>query len=175
MSVTAGLTVPDMPAIVEETIEEHDEEASLNETQSNEGEDGDACSSGTQHAVEEAKEVAGPEVGVVEEAEVAEAEVAVVTHTTCYFGDRLLHRVKSKQCTQVIGDLTMCSGPGHSQSRCIEGEQRGPHYYHKACYWEYYKVSTTSHAHEHPHNKCMGHSRVMHDTHDTCLIHTIPA
>jgi hypothetical protein len=162
MSVTAGQTVPDMPAIVEET-------------QSNEGEDGDACSSGTQHAEEEAEEVAGPEVGVVEEAEVAEAEVAVVTHTTCYFGDRLLQRVKGKQCTQVIGDLTMCSGPGHSQSRCIEGEQGGPHYYHKDCYWEYYKVSTTSHAHEHPHNKCMGHARVMHDTHDTCLIHTIPA
>jgi hypothetical protein len=170
MSVTAGLTVTDMPAIVEEKKEENDEEASLNETQSNEGEDGDASSSGTQRAVEDAKEV-----GVVEEAEVVEAEVAVVTHTTCYFGDRLLRRVKSKQCTQVIGDLTMCSGPGHSQSRCIEGEQREPHYYHKACYWEYYKVSTTSHAHEHPHNKCMGHTRVMHDTHDTCLIHTIPA
>jgi hypothetical protein len=168
MSVTAGLTVTDMPAIVEEKKEENDEEASLNETQSNEGEDGDARSSGTQRALEEAKEV-----GVVEEADVVEAEV--VTNTTCCFGDRLIHRVRSKPCTQVKGDLTKCSGPGHWQSRCMEGEQGGPHYYHKACYWEYYKVSTTSHAHEDPHNTCMGHTRVMHDTHDTCLIHTIPA
>ena len=55
---------------------------------------------------------------------------------TCYFGDRF----KMKSCTSGQRNLTKCIGRGRADP-CTHGLKGVAHYFHKACYEEYYKVT----------------------------------
>ena len=55
---------------------------------------------------------------------------------TCYFGDRW----KMKSCTSGQRNLTKCIGRTRAEP-CTHGLKGAPHYFHKACYEELYKVS----------------------------------
>ena len=60
-----------------------------------------------------------------------------VEFKTCYFGDRFK---KIQSCTNGPRNLTMCIGRGRAEP-CTHGLEGAPHYFHKACYEAYYKVS----------------------------------